>query len=270
MKKYIFLMASLLGLVSMTSCEKDLETFSDSTCRLNFYYDISALSYFKEDMAKDNFSFVYGDETAVDDTLWYEVETMGFVADHDRPIALEQVQMDGVNNAVAGMHYVAFDDPSLAKFYVIPAGKARTKIPVVLLRDASLKNESVTLRFALKPNDEFVLGYEPLSQRQVTFTDQLSEPSYWSKDYGNQYYSFYISDVFGDYGTVKHQFLISETGEKWDDEFINQLMTGDSMYLNYLAQKLAKRLTEVNAEREAQGQGPLTESDGTVVSIPVE
>lgn len=270
MKKYIFLMASLLGLMSMTSCEKDLETFSDSTCRLNFYYDISALSYFKEDMAKDNYSFVYGDEAAVDDTLWYEVETMGFIADHDRPIALEQIQMDGGNNAVAGRHYVAFDDPSLAKFYVIPAGKARTKIPVVLLRDASLKNESVTLKFALKPNDEFVLGYGPLSQRQVTFTDQLSEPSYWSKDYGNQYYSFYISDVFGAYGTVKHQFLISETGEKWDDEYINQLMTGDSMYLNYLAQKLAKRLAEVNVEREAQGQEPLTEPDGTVVSIPAE
>lgn len=268
MKKYIFLMASLMGMMSMTSCEKDLETYSDSTCRLNFYYDISALSDFKEDMAKDNYSFVYGDEAAVDDTLWYEVETMGFVADHDRPIALEQVPVDGVTNAVAGKHYVAFDDPSLAKYYVIPAGKARTKIPVVLLRDASLKNESVTLKFAIKPNGEFILGYEPLSQRQVTFTDKLSEPSYWSKDYGNQYYSFYISDVFGAYGVVKHQFLISETGEKWDDEYIDKLMTGDNMYLTYLAQKMTKRLAEVNAEREAKGQGPLAEADGTVVTIP--
>lgn len=268
MKKYIFLMAGICGLMSFTSCEKDLETYSDPTCRINFYYDISSVSDFKEDMAKDNYSFVYGSDEAVDDTLWYQVETMGFVADHDRSISLEQIPVEGADNAVAGKHYVAFDNPSLAKYYVIPAGKASAKIPVVLLRDASLKNENVTLKFALKANDNFVLGYDVLSQRTLTFTDQLSEPSNWTKNYGSSYYAWYASDIFGAYGVVKHQFFISETGEKWDNDYLDKILTGDRLYYSYLAQKLAKRLAEVNAEREARGEGPLCEADGTPVSIP--
>ena len=66
---------------------------------------------------------------------------------------------------------------------------------------------------------------------------------------------------------VKHQFLIDETGEKWDDEYIDKLMTGDSNYLTYMLRKMAKRLNEVNADRQAQGLSPLTEADGTPVVI---
>ena len=62
---------------------------------------------------------------------------MGFVYDHDRQIAIEQVTSDG-NQAVPGKHYVAFDDPSLSGLYVMPARQSRTKIPVVVLRDGSV------------------------------------------------------------------------------------------------------------------------------------
>ena len=66
---------------------------------------------------------------------------------------------------------------------------------------------------------------------------------------------------------MKHQFLIGETGDKWDDEYIDKLMTGDSSYLEYMMRKMARRLREVNAERAAQGLDPLTEADGTPVEI---
>lgn len=267
MKRFFIYMMALVGLASLASCEKDLPVYNDSTNRLNFYYDISSTKYFRSELARSAYSFVYGSEEAVDDTLWFEVETMGFVTDYDRPISLEQVEVADANNAVAGKHYQGFDTPSLQKFYVIPAGKARTKIPVVLLRDASLKSESVTLKFAIKPNEYFSHGYELYQKRFIEFTDQLSEPSYWNYNYGDEDYAWGFWNYFGTYGIVKHQFLIEQNGEKWDDDYIKSLMDGDSAYLTFLAQKMAQRLEEVNAERAAQGEGPLCEADGTPVSF---
>ncbi len=270
MKKYISFMAGMLLAILFASCEKDLQVYSDSTCRLNFYYDIESVSSFKESMARSTYSFVYGSSDVERDTLWYEMETMGFVADHDRAITLVQVDSVGVTNAVAGKHYVSFDDPSVAHYYVVPAGKARVKVPVIILRDASLKNETVVLKFKIEPNAEFEQGYSALQSRVVQFTDQLSEPSKWSYGFPDSDYSSYtvsLSDYFGAYGVVKHQFLIEQTGEKWDDDYIEKLMTGDSNYLMYLLRKMSKRLDEVNAERASRGEGPLTEADGTVVEI---
>ena len=71
----------------------------------------------------------------------------------------------------------------------------------------------------------------------------------------------------GDYGVVKHQFLIDQTGEKWDDDYIEKFMTGDGAYRSYLIEKLSKRLDEVNAERQEKGESPLCEADGTPVSF---
>lgn len=83
MKRYFKYMMALVGWVSLASCEKDLPVYSDSISRLNFYYDISSTSNFKSELSRSSYSFVYGSEEAVDDTLWFEVETMGFVADYD-------------------------------------------------------------------------------------------------------------------------------------------------------------------------------------------
>lgn len=265
MKRYFIYMMVWVGMMFLASCEKDLPVYNDSTCRLNFYYDIESTGEFKAELARSAYSFVYGPEETLEDTVWLEVETMGFVADYDRPISLEQVEVADVNNAVADKHYQSFDTPSLQKFYVMPAGKARTKIPVVLLRDASLKAEKVVLKVAIKANEYFTNGYEPYRERTIEFTDQLSEPSYWNKGYGN--YGYSLGDYFGAYGVVKHQFLIEQTGEKWDDEYIEKLMTGDSGYLSYVYDKMVECLEEVNAEREAKGEGPLSEADGTVVSF---
>lgn len=263
-----YIVTGMLMLTGMTSCEKDLEVYSDATCRLNFYYDVTDISKFKPEMARSTYSFVYGDADADNDTVWYEIETMGFTSDKDRPVSIEQIQEDGMTNAVPGKHYVPFNDPSLADKFLIPAGKARTKIPVVMLRDASLTQETVALRFRIKANEYFVIGYEPYAERVLYFTDMLAEPAKWTFDYPSWgSHTVSLADYFGTYGVVKHRFLIEETGEKWDDEYIDKLMTGDSEYLMYMLQKMSKRLAVVNAERAAHGLPPLTEADGTPVEI---
>lgn len=271
MKKSVYIIGLLCAAGALTSCEKDLEVFSDNTCRLNFHYDgVESRSQFKEQMAVNSYSFVYGSAELDNDTIWYEVETMGKVSNSDRTVTLEQIQVEDADNAVAGTHYVAFNDATLADKYVIPAGKTRAKLPVVMLRDASLKESTVTLKFRIKPNGNFVEGYPEFQEQTLTFTDQLAEPSIWSKrfpypDYPD--YDFGFSDYFGTWGPVKHNFLIEETGQKWDDEYIDGLMNGDGGYYTYMIRKMAKRLEQVNAERAAQGLDPLAEADGTPVTI---
>lgn len=255
----------------LSSCEKDLELYSDTTCRLNFYYSgVSTTEDYDAALGNQTFSFVYTGENVERDTIWVEVETMGFTSDENRPVELQQLDTTA-NMAVAGKHYVAFDDPSLAEYYKIPAKKARASLPIVLLRDASLKDTSVVLKFGFKETSLFKHGYDVFQTRSITFTDRLAEPANWSKAY-HPYprypnISTYFSNYFGAYGVVKHQFLINKTGSTWDDDYIDELMTGDSNYLYYMMQKMQKLLAEENASRAAQGLGPLTEADGTVVYI---
>lgn len=261
--------------VVLTACEKDLELYSDPTCRLNFYYaDAPLVQNFQDEMRRTNYSFVYAGEGVTRDTLWLEVESMGFVADHDRAITLEQVDTAGVTLAQAGKHYVAFDDPSIAPYYVMPAHKARTKLPVVLLCDESLSEQSVVLKLRIKANENFQPGYEVFQSRVIEFTNRLSMPTNWEKGYpipGMEayfpMYGNYLYYYIGRWGQVKHQFLIDQTGQKWDDDYIEGLMTGDSSYLTYIAQKLASVLAEVNADRQARGLDVLREADGTEVSL---
>ena len=61
--------------------------------------------------------------------------------------------------------------------------------------------------------------------------------------------------------------MIEWTGEKWDDEYIKELMDGDSAYVNYLADWFAQKLEEENAKREEAGEEPYKEEDGTYEKI---
>lgn len=269
-KLYIMAGAGLLQLAALTSCEKDLPVYSDDTCRLNFYYNLDSRADFKPEMAESSYSFVYGDDARTRDTVWFKVETMGKVPTTDRPIAFEQVDTAGVM-AVPGTHYVAFDSPELAPYYVIKGGQARAEVPVILLRDASLKNETVVLKFRIRPNGYFTNGYEEYQTKTITFSDYMTKPAKW--DYPYPYsgdYTVRLADLFGAYGPVKHQFMIEHTGEKWDDAYIDKLMTGDLNYVLYLESKLSKELETLNKEREQEGLKPLAESDGTEVSFEIQ
>ena len=275
MNKIFKISCAVVVAVVLAACENDLELFSDPTCRLNFYYeDAQVVKNFKDEMSKTNYSFVYSGMGIEKDTIWLEVESMGFVSDHDRTITLHQVDTAGVVQAVPGTHYVAFNDPGVASYYVMPAGKARTKLPVVLLRDKSLSEETVVLKIQIQANEYFQPGYDVFQSRSITFTDRLSMPGNWEKGYPlpglESYfptYANYLYYYFGRWGQAKHKFLIEQTGQKWDDDYIEGLMKGDDSYLSYLSQKLNNVLAQVNAERQQQGLGVLCEADGTPVSL---
>ncbi len=132
MKRLNIWLCSML-LLCITACEKDLPVFEDPDCLLNFNYG-SQLSTEEvtEMMRNGSHSFkLKTPEGQLSDTVWLDVDIMGKLSAEDRPLALQQVMVEGTKNAVAGTHYIAFDDPVLAEFYVVPAHSATAHIPVI-------------------------------------------------------------------------------------------------------------------------------------------
>ena len=126
MKQLINILIGCLFLFGMSSCEKDLPVYETPDCWLNFVYynyDGSILETEKvtDEIRYASYSFVYaGDEVEID-TVWFEISTMGFVSDEDRPLELEQIQT-GKNDAKADVHYVAFTNEELKMKFFLAKG----------------------------------------------------------------------------------------------------------------------------------------------------
>lgn len=245
----------MLALVS--SCEKDLESYSDTDCWLNFVFydnsgDLLTSEGITDELRQTTYSFVTASVAAGEEltagTVEFEVSTVGFLSDKDRPVKLKQIQT-GQNDAVPGVHYVAFDDPQFTTGCYVPANQNKAVIRLTLLRDVSLKEGDVTLKFAIDENEYFKPGYEGMSERTLHISDLLNQPSNWPTDY------------VGNYGPLKHQLLMEWTGNAWDEAYIDSLLGGDSGYLTYLTRWLKEKLDEENAKRLEQGLDVYKESE---------
>ncbi|MDR2413892.1 MAG: DUF4843 domain-containing protein [Odoribacteraceae bacterium] len=256
--KTVYLLPLLLLLLS---CERELELYRSGD-GLNFYRAMpgdTLLSY----------SFIYGDPDASRATVWLEVETIGMLSALPRAVELEQLP-SGANDAVPGVHYLPFNDPAVVADYSVPAGQTRARLPLVLLRDASLQAGQVTILARVKPTALFPLVNPERNRVKIVFSDQLEKPENWI--------SITYVFPFGEYGPVKHRFMIEQTGEKWDDEYFSETLgivrdapyynaNYDNAYCDYLLNLLARLLREYNAERQAAGLDVLKEADGTPVSF---
>jgi hypothetical protein len=251
--KYIFIATVLLLLYS---CKEEYYLFNDIK-RLQFGPDITRIytpSYNLADTTK-SYTFFYESAVKQQDTLFFDIYAIGGVSDKDRSFKLEQVAVPGAENAVAGKHYKAFNDASLASKYLIKAGTVNAKVPVVMLRDASLKTTTVTLKFQIVENENFSTGEPSNIWRKAIFTDRLSQPASWNST---------INSLFGKYSVVKHNFMIEKTGQKWDNDFISAILT-DYALVTYWKGVVKVALIDYNANNPGK---PLTDENGELVIIP--
>lgn len=262
MKHLLRYLACGLAVATLCSCEKDLEPATGSESRLNFVFKNSRghdllASEVDDDMRTTHHSFATEPESVREMTVTFDIATMGDISAEDRPFLIEQVPVEGEENAVAGKHYVDFSQAAAQN--VVKAGANTARLSVTLLRDASLREHSVTLRIRFKDNGVFRPGFAGLTERTLVVADFLSKPAMWDEadlDY-----------QFGTYGQQKHKLMIEWTGQPWDDAYITEA-TKDYAYITYyLAPFFAKRLAEENAKRLAEGLDVYRESDGTEVSF---
>lgn len=251
MKKILSYLFTILSVALLFACEEQPDPYHEEDNRLNFVFQ-----NFITD-STTHYTFAYEPEDKIQDTVWIEVSTMGYVSNDDRPVGLQQIA-GPAPQAEAGKHYVAFNDASLLPFYKIPGGKSKTRLPVIVKRDPSLENTEVTLVFSFIENEYFKIGYAANSIRKITITSQLTQPEYWNQD---------AEELFaGSYGKVKHQFMINAAaplGIKIDNDFFYKLV-GDWMNIDlslcdYWKAYFTQKLEEENAARAGQQLGPLRE-----------
>lgn len=254
--KQIFTVAMLTALLA--ACQKDQYYLYNDIARLQFGPApdrIYTTSFEMVDTLK-LYTFYYEPAAIAQDTVFFDIYAIGGVSGEDRPFVLEQVTLDSVENAMPGIHYKAFSDPSLKDRYVIRAGEVHASVPVVLLRDISLKSRSVKLQIQVKANEQFLPGEIRKLWRRVEFTDMLSQPAAWNNS-AVQYY-------WGKYSRVKHAFMIEQTGEKWDEGFLT-IANSDYALLTFWRLKLKTLLVDYN---NAHPGDPLTDEAGETVVFP--
>lgn len=248
----------VITVLTIISCKKDKYYLYNDAARLQFGPApnlIYQTFYNLADTLKP-FTFYYDDAAVTQDTVYFDIYAIGGKTNNDRTFTLQQEQLPNTFNAVAGTHYIAFSNPQVSKHYVIKAGTVHTKLPVVLLRDASLKTSTPKLKFKIVSDGNFALGELSNIWRKIEFTDRLSQPSSWD--------ATITQFGFGKYSVVKHAFLIQETGEKWDNEFITKVYFGGGLLSYY--QLLAK--TALVDYNNAHPGMPLKDETGELVIFP--
>jgi hypothetical protein len=230
------------------------------------YSDIARLQL--NDTATVSSTFVYEASTIIRDTVYIQVNTIGEMANVDRAVKFVQVSnKTDLFPAVSGQHFVPFDDPSLKNLMVIKANTVKAKIPVVLLRDASLKTNTYRLRLQLAANDQFALGEVQSRGVSILFSDRLERFYSWRFDNGTAP-AFY---TFGKYSTRKHQFMVDNLHEQIDEAWYQTMITlgAQQHYGNTLKTALANFNTD--PANIASGKAPLRETDevgSLLISFP--
>jgi hypothetical protein len=261
MKNFKYILIALICICTLSCKKSDDFLYNDTIARIQFGPALQVF-YRPANTFSDSLKLVSLTSLSTDilvDTVYFDIYTMGKVSDMDRRFALKQEQVVGGYNAVPGVHYKAFTDSDLAKNYVIKAGQSHSLVPIILLRDASLKTNSAVLKFSIVANDNFQPGQEQLIWRKVIFTDRISKPAAWTASAATTYY--------GKYSEVKHRFMISHTGQLWDDAFLNMIIA-DTQLQAYWIGIVKSALAAYNKAHPGPPPAPLIDEVGELVVLP--
>lgn len=243
MKHLHTIIASVAGLLTFaTSC---------SVNEMTPYENDPAIYFDHETADSIAYSFFTLDSHIPRDTVWVEAITMGLPSDQDRPFSIVQANAGEADAAKAGVHYVPFDDAEVRDSICISAGEVTRLIPVILLRDESLKSSTKRLVLAMQANEFFRPGIDAWRTYTLTMTDTAIIPSIW-----NSYWANYLG---ASWGPEKLRFAIETTGYKDFEE-----RPIDPGLANWMYTVCSQRLKEYNAEHPDE---PLSEADGTPISF---
>ena len=239
--KNILLLAIL---VIMIACQQESPDAWSGEDRINFVQNGSSASAIAAD-TMTIYTFVFEPEAVTTHTIWVGVKIMGKAHDYPRAVRLKQVPSHG-RDAVAGVHYVGFDNTEVKEQYIIPAGAVTAQLPIILKRD-QLGSEEFQLRIVFEENDYFQLGYNHLSHRTIAVSDRLSKPENWNTTIANY--------AFGTYSQEKHQFMFDATGLSIDYDYIQAILdTNDASYMWYLQDWFSEKLEEENIRLESENK----------------
>ncbi|MGN6421344.1 MAG: DUF4843 domain-containing protein [Pseudobacter sp.] len=246
--KQITIYIAFLGM--LTACKKDeISTASSASAAVYFIYDVMR----PVNIDSISYTFVEKSSTVVTDTLWLPVRVSGDVADKDRPVNL--VADNAGTTAEKDKHYKLLNN-------VIPKGSFTARLGVVLLRDASLQNNSVALNLRLQPSEDFPVlmkdtlmddgRYYGRNKVKIIFTDRLLKPDNWES---------YLITFFGAYSNVKFRFITGVLG-------VSSFSTTGPKPVNYPRMQFYQNTVRNALLEYTTANGPLIDENNNVVVIP--
>lgn len=235
-----------------------------SSCKVDDYliYNYGEYVFFKSnDASPKSKTFANDPSTVTSDIVFFATESMGKVKNYDRKIKLEQIMIeeDGVVNAIPGVHYVPFDSKEMEEILIMPKDTVATQLPIVVLRHESLIDGVVTLKFRIVESSDFRPGIKAQLERQLTISGKLIQPTKWDTKV--------TDEDLGKWSVTKHQWMIDETGEKWDDAFF-ALKTTDPEAYGFWLDELTMRLNKKNFELEAAGKDRFKDEFNEYIVFP--
>ena len=207
--------------------------FSCQKNELQMYSGIDAIQLNSLEDTLSNYSFYFHAPSVLEDTIWVKFRTTGYTSSQDRNFLLKQIHIEGIENAVPDKHYKTLS-PDLLK---VKADSVYAYVPIVLLRNNLLPKTTYALKFEICENQYFKLGEKDKLSFEILFTSGLTKPNEWN-DYITKF-------VLGDWSYNKHEWLISQTGQKWDDDFLLSRMEQPGIE-NFWTGKLNQLLKEYN------------------------
>ncbi len=240
--------------IMLYGCEEKVVNKFDENSSLYFYrdkYTANAKGLIQYDSIDYSF-FLAG--SAQEAEIWLQVNLTGNMAGVPRPFSIVQTNTEEPGAALAGIHYVAFDDPRMAEYLQFPPQATTTLLPVILTRHSSMSDRTFRLVLSIQPNGNFAEGIKQGEEGQQTFviniTAEAIKPVTWDRNYDY---------AFGNWGKEKMRFLIDHVGFS---DFETDMSNLDTRYYWNLKAKTA--LAQYETE-----QGAVYEEDGiTKVTFP--
>lgn len=267
-QKLIYLSLFIFALMAHSCQEDEIETWHGK-------------DYIQFAGTYDNFySFVYAGSAVERDTVALRLSVAGMPSDTDRSYKISQVKsytfvyeydelgsivdsafIEVENQAIPDQHYVDLEGSEYENF-IIPADSLGAYVNIVFLRDETLQDNDYKITLEVQENDNFAPGYVSRQKVTITISDQIIEPTLWNR---YQVGTKTVQSVMGYYGKKKHQLLIDTSGQRWNDDFIQNELTEE--YLVFYKSVAAQELDRINAEREEEGLFPLREDDDNPNSV---
>ncbi len=186
MKKQLVISFSFLGALFFSCSENEHPLFPEETTAI--YFELY------KDKPYQNlvpFSFVGQEKDTVKVPL--RVKIMGSAVSHERTFKAKVIE--SVSSAKRGIDY----DISVSEF-IVPADSFISYLPVTVYKTPELQDTTLSVAFQLLPSDDFELGINYSLIAALSFTNNLTKPSYWTP-YGNIF--------FGSYSRTKHELIIA-------------------------------------------------------------
>lgn len=146
----------LISMVVAVSCSEEIVEPYTRTDNYVFFMSMSGITAI-DSLYDYNRTISLPSGSKTKDTVYLKIGVGGNYARGPRKVKLEQYTYDDpsyvAEEAVAGVDYIAFDDPVMEEHYTIPADSLVMNIPIILTSPSSYPRK--VLNFRLAENDDF-------------------------------------------------------------------------------------------------------------------